>query len=97
MVAGTVEGPIQLRGDLTIEHGGAVTADVDALNIVVAGTLEGDVSASHNVRIASGARVRGNVKGAAVSIEDGAAFAGQLDCVFDLPPELSGSGGKGRR
>jgi len=43
------------------------------------------------VRLAAGARVRGNLKGSAVAIDDGARFSGRLDCEFDLPPELGGA------
>jgi cytoskeletal protein CcmA (bactofilin family) len=87
-VEGHVEGEIALRGDLTIASGGSVTSDVDANDVSVSGTLEGDVNASGDVHIVTGARVRGDVKGAQIAIDDGAQFAGRLDCDFDLPPEL---------
>jgi cytoskeletal protein CcmA (bactofilin family) len=97
LVEGSVEGEIALRGDLTIREGGSVTSDVEAHAITILGSLEGDVLASGNVHISAGARVRGDVKGAEVAIDEGAEFAGRLDCDFQLPAELESKTASGRR
>lgn len=91
VVEGQVEGDISVRGSLTIGEGASATSNVDAQDVVIAGTLEGDVSARGPVRIAAGAHVKGDMKGESVSLEEGAQFAGRLDCDFELPPELGGS------
>jgi cytoskeletal protein CcmA (bactofilin family) len=91
VVEGHVEGEIAVRGDVTIAAGGSVTSDVDANDVRVAGTLDGDVNASGDVHIISGARVRGDLKGAQIAIDDGAQFAGRLDCDFELPAGLESS------
>lgn len=96
-IEGTVEGAIALRGDLVIADGAQVTSDnVEAHEVTIAGALEGNVQATGGVRIASGARVRGDLRGSSVAIEEGAAFAGRLECEFDLPAELL-EGARGRR
>ena len=93
VVEGQVEGELAIRGELTIAEGASVTSEaVEAQSVTVAGTLEGDVAATGPVRLVAGSRVRGNLRGSAVSIEDGARFSGRLDCEFDLPPELGGAG-----
>jgi cytoskeletal protein CcmA (bactofilin family) len=92
LIEGHVEGDVAIRGDLTIADGASVTSKaVEAHAVTIAGALEGDVAASGPVRLESGARVRGNLRGSAVAIDDGARFSGRLDCDFELPPELSGS------
>ncbi len=92
VVEGTVEGAVAIRGDLTIAAGASVTSEaVEAQAVTIGGTLEGDVAATGQVRLSAGSHVRGNLRGSAVSIEDGARFSGRLDCEFDLPPELGGS------
>ncbi len=92
LVEGQVDGDLALRGDLTIAGGGSVPSKaVEAQSVTIAGALEGDVIATGAVRLVAGARVKGNLRGSAVSIEDGARFSGRLDCEFDLPPELGGS------
>ena len=88
-VEGHVAGDVVLQGALTISEGGSVEADaVEAESLTVAGSLDGDVRVSGQVRALAGARVRGNVRGAAIAIDDGAQFAGRIDCEFSLPAEL---------
>jgi cytoskeletal protein CcmA (bactofilin family) len=94
-VQGTVEGDIILRGRLTIGEGASVTSNVDAESVTIEGTLEGDVSARGPVRIAAGSRVKGDVKGSQIAVEEGAEFAGRLDCDFELPAEMGGQETRG--
>jgi cytoskeletal protein CcmA (bactofilin family) len=92
VIEGQVEGDLAIRGELTIAEGGSVSSEaVEAHSVTVAGTLQGDVASTGPVRLVAGSRVRGNLRGSAVSIEDGARFSGRLDCDFDLPPELGGA------
>jgi len=88
-VEGRVDGDIALRGILTIEEGGTVAAEtVEADEITVAGTLEGELRVKGPVRALAGARVRGNVHGGSLALEEGAEFTGRVDFDFDLPAEL---------
>jgi cytoskeletal protein CcmA (bactofilin family) len=95
VIEGRVEGEIAVRGDLTIDSTGAVVSDVDAHSVTVAGSLEGNVSASTTVMVRAGARVHGDLRGKEVTLEEGAEFAGRLDCEFTLPEALEGT--KARR
>ena len=92
LIEGQVEGEIAVRGNLTVAEGGTVTSDVDAAAVMVSGAVEGDIRATGDVHIRAGARVRGDVKGAQVALDEGAQFAGRLDCDFELPPELAQGG-----
>jgi cytoskeletal protein CcmA (bactofilin family) len=97
VVEGHVEGDLALRGHLTVAEGGSVSCDtVDADSVTIAGSLQGQVAASGAVQLASTARVRGNLKGSAVTIAEGARFSGRLDCDFDLPQELGGTAREAR-
>ncbi len=101
-VEGRVEGDIVLRGQLTVAGGGEVSAEtVEADEVTVAGVLEGDLRVKGPVRALSGARIRGNVQGGSLALEDGAEFSGRIDLDFELPAELAGaqptSAGRGRR
>ena len=94
LVEGQVEGDVAIRGELTIAEGASIASEaVEAQSATIAGALEGDLQATGPVRLVAGARVRGNLKGSTVSIEDGARFSGRLDCDFDMPPELGGAAG----
>ena len=87
-VEGVVEGDVQVTGDLEIDEGGAVTGDLDVGALVVAGQLTGDVAARGPITIRATARVDGNMGGAEVILEEGAAFAGRIEAEFDLPAGL---------
>jgi cytoskeletal protein CcmA (bactofilin family) len=96
LVEGQVEGDLAIRGALTIAEGATVVSEaVEAQSVIIAGSLEGDVVATSTVRLVAGARVRGNLRGSSVAIDDGARFSGRLDCEFDLPPELGGAPQRG--
>jgi cytoskeletal protein CcmA (bactofilin family) len=91
VIEGHVEGDVTLRGDLTIAEGATVTAEtIEARAVLVAGSLEGSVSASGAVRLGASSRVRGDLQGSSIVIDDGARFSGKLEVEFDLPPELAG-------
>ena len=61
------------------------------------GEVEGDIRARGAVRIEAGARVRGDITGDSIALEEGAELSGNLLAEFELPPELGGGGGGGRR
>jgi cytoskeletal protein CcmA (bactofilin family) len=93
-VEGTVTGDVALNGDFYIAEGAEVVADVQASSVYVDGTLEGDIAARDNVAIRASARVTGAVRGTSISIEEGANVSGRIDAEFELPPELTGKGGR---
>ncbi len=93
-IEGTVEGDITLRGDLVIAVGGSVAGDaIEADSLTVGGELTGDVKVTGQVRALAGSKMRGNVTGGGIAIDEGAEFAGRIECEFDLPPELEAGSG----
>ncbi len=96
-ILGHVEGAVGVRGRLVVGEGGEVKADeVTADEVTVSGAIEGNVVASGPVHLASSAKVKGDLKGSSISLEEGAEFAGRIDAEFELPAELGG-GKSGRR
>jgi|SRR5580692_10515530 cytoskeletal protein CcmA (bactofilin family) len=94
VVEGAIEGDLAIRGELTIAEGGSVSGEsIEAQSVTVAGSLDGDVASTGPVRLVAGSRVRGNLRGSTVGIDEGARFSGRLECEFDLPAELGGGGG----
>ncbi|MFO0679002.1 MAG: polymer-forming cytoskeletal protein [Polyangiaceae bacterium] len=92
VVDGSLEGEVSVRGNFSVGESGSVTSNLDANDVTVLGTLEGDILAKGQVRIGANAKVRGDVRGAAFSLENGARFAGRIECEFDLPSELESMG-----
>jgi cytoskeletal protein CcmA (bactofilin family) len=97
VIEGEVDGDIAVAGALSISSSGKVTSDVEAKEATIAGTLEGSVTASGPVRVVAGSHVRGSLKGSTVSIEEGAEFAGRLECEFELPAALGRDGRDARK
>lgn len=97
VVEGQVEGDVAIRGELTVAEGASLTSKaVEAQTVTIAGAFEGDVAATGPVRVVGGARVRGNLRGSSVSIDEGARYSGRLECEFELPAELGGSSRESR-
>lgn len=88
-VEGAIEGDVQVSGDLELDEDGSISGDVEAGAVSIGGQLTGDVTARGSITIRAAARVRGNLGGAEVILEEGAAFAGRIEAEFDLPAELS--------
>ena len=89
-----IRGRISGDGDLVIE--GNVEGDIDVGTVTVRGEVDGDIRARGAVRVESGGRVRGDVFGE-FSLEDGAEFVGNISADFDMPAELGGTTGGGKR
>lgn len=84
-VRGVVEGSVQLGGELRVEAGGRVEADVEATRVVVEGSLTGDILAREAIVIEAGATVIGNLQTPRLAIAEGAHFRGRVEMEFDLP------------
>lgn len=92
-VEGVVEGEIALDGDVSIGVESSVVAPVSARSIEIEGELVGNVSATHDLSVRPGGRVRGDVRAARLAIDDGAVIDGMLDMTFDLGPGDFTAGG----
>jgi cytoskeletal protein CcmA (bactofilin family) len=86
---GQLEGNVSLGGKLTVHEGGAVKGEASASEIVVAGELEGPVKSDGALHVSATGKVNGVVRVAALSLEDGARFHGEVHASFELPAELA--------
>lgn len=77
-IFGTVQGQVEVSGDVSLEDGSTVKATVEASNISVRGSLEGEVMARGRLLIAGSGGVTGNVRVARLAVEDGASFNGNI-------------------
>jgi cytoskeletal protein CcmA (bactofilin family) len=96
-VEGSVDGSVSVTGALIVAQGASIESDeaLHARTAVIAGNVHGGVIAQGTVRLTASARVRGDLVGSEISIDEGAEFQGRLDANFELPAELTG-GGRGR-
>lgn len=77
---GELQGKIRLKQSaVSIGPNGKVQGDVHAREIVVKGTLNGNVQAGAKTVLGRTGRVRGDILGKCVVIEEGAFFQGRVD------------------
>src|SRR5262245_44774589 len=82
---GRIDGDVHIRGDLTLDNGAIIVGDVvEAHTVRLDGQVEATIVASGPVHLGSNSKVRGDLKATGIAIEDGADFAGRIDCVFEL-------------
>ena len=84
VVAGRIEGAVEVDGSLTLEPGAAIVGDIKAFSIVVRGRLEGDARAGQSIRIESSAVVIGEAQAPKVNVVEGAKIRGRVR--MDAPP-----------
>jgi cytoskeletal protein CcmA (bactofilin family) len=91
---GELQGTIRLTGArLTIGPAARVRGDIAAKDVVIFGLLDGDLRVTGRVDLRASAIVQGNIYAGTLSIEENAAFRGQIDPSRSQEPlpERSGS------
>lgn len=79
VVLGEVRGTVAMDGEVAVERGGKVQAEVRAADVLIAGTIAGQVIGTQKVEILPDARMIGDVRTARILISDGAVFKGRVD------------------
>ncbi|HSW11152.1 MAG TPA: polymer-forming cytoskeletal protein [Bacillota bacterium] len=75
-VDGKVEGQVMHRGDVVVGETGLIEATIQARNITVAGEIRGSVEAEGKLELIATGKLTGDVKVAALIINEGAFFHG---------------------
>ncbi len=76
LVQGVVSGSLKTKGNLQVDEGAKIKADVDAANAVVRGEIKGNVSVDDNLELGEAASVEGDIVTKVLSIEPGATLNG---------------------
>jgi len=79
VVAGRIEGTIELEGSLRLEAGGTLTADVRVQRAVIGGSVEGNLKASESVELLGEARIEGDLRAPRLIIAEGAMVRGRVE------------------
>lgn len=96
-IEGKFEGVIEATGDLFVDKGAEVKAEVARVaSAIVEGTLRGRIEAADKVDMLSAAKVYGDVLTAKLRIADGAIFEGRCEMIRNsgawspFPPPKTG-------
>lgn len=82
-IAGRFKGDVDVRGDLTIEHGAHVTGSVRADKVVISGELVGNIEAASHVELMQSGSLTGDLKAATLTVAAGSRMRGQADFGWD--------------
>lgn len=77
-IAGRVEGDVTCSGDVLVDAGGLVAANISARRIVVRGAVKGDLTAEDAVILEAGARVVGDLRAPRIAIAQGGLVRGHV-------------------
>lgn len=76
-IDGTLEGDVEILGNLIIGETGRVIATIKAQNVHVSGAVKGEITAVEQLEISPTGKVWGDIVTAALHIEPGGLFRGQ--------------------
>ncbi|HEX5953183.1 MAG TPA: polymer-forming cytoskeletal protein [Rhodanobacteraceae bacterium] len=82
-IAGRFKGDINVRGDLTIEHGAKVNGSVRAERVTIAGELTGNIETAAHVELLQTGALTGDVKSTTFSVAKGSRMRGQAEFGWD--------------
>ena len=77
-VDGRIDGTLHRADTLIIGAGGVLIGNIEAREVVVGGELTGDLSVRGRVEIQKTATVRGDIRAAAVGLEEGGTVHGHV-------------------
>lgn len=76
LVQGIVNGSLRTAGNLRVEKGAKIKANVEAQNAIVGGEIKGNVTVRENLELGESAAVEGDIITKILSIEPGAVLHG---------------------
>ncbi len=86
-VDGTVDGELSIAGDLIVGEQGKIKGEVKVKNLLLAGTINGNAAASEKITITATGAIHGDVRCAALVIEEGGILSGSSKMGRETKPE----------
>ncbi|HHY13150.1 MAG TPA: polymer-forming cytoskeletal protein [Thermoanaerobacterales bacterium] len=80
-IDGEFEGEIDIEGNVIVSEAGNVNANINAKDVTAAGVIVGNIIADGKLEIIKEGKVSGDIKVAALVINDGAIFDGKSEMV----------------
>ena len=77
IVRGEVQGSLETKGDLRVEQGALVVAEVKAGNAYIAGVVKGNISVNEKLSLDKQAKIEGDVRCKSLLVEEGAEINGR--------------------
>jgi len=81
LVDGDVEGTLESHSVITVGPNGKVRGNIKARQASIFGSVRGNVEVVEKIAIREQGSLIGDIKGAGISIDDGAYFKGSIDII----------------
>lgn len=75
-IDGSVEGKLNIKGDLVVGERGRIKGEVKVANIILAGKVEGNVAATGRLEITATGNMNGDISCSVMTIEEGGILEG---------------------
>jgi cytoskeletal protein CcmA (bactofilin family) len=85
VVAGTIEGDVQVQGSVTLSDSGYWEGDLTAATAIVAGEIVGNLTVTDRLEIRKTAKIRGSIRAKVIAIATGAVIDGEMAVTSNQP------------
>lgn len=78
-IAGNFKGDVRVNGDVTVEHGARVSAEISADTVTVGGQIDGNINASTQVKLLQSGQLIGDLKAKSLTVAAGSRMRGRVE------------------
>ncbi|HKA32495.1 MAG TPA: polymer-forming cytoskeletal protein [Candidatus Binatia bacterium] len=82
-IAGNFKGDVKVNGDVTVEQGARVSAEISAVTVTVGGQVEGNINASTQVKLLQSGQLIGDLKAKSLTVAAGSRMRGRVEFGWD--------------
>jgi cytoskeletal protein CcmA (bactofilin family) len=78
-IAGSFKGDVRVNGDVTVEPGARISAEVSADTVTVGGQVDGNINASTQVKLLQSGQLIGDLKAKSLTVAAGSRMRGRVE------------------
>jgi len=82
-IAGNFKGDVKVNGDVTVEQGARVSAEISAVTVTVGGQVDGNIHASTQVKLLQSGQLIGDLKAKSLTVAAGSRMRGRVEFGWD--------------
>jgi cytoskeletal protein CcmA (bactofilin family) len=82
-IAGSFKGDVRVNGDVTVEPGARISAEISAGTVTVGGQVEGNINASTQVKLLQSGQLIGDLKAKSLTVAAGSRMRGRVEFGWD--------------
>ena len=82
-IAGSFKGDVRVNGDVTVEPGARISAEISAGTVTVGGQVEGNINDSTQVKLLQSGQLIGDLKAKSLTVAAGSRMRGRVEFGWD--------------